>query len=251
MTINPESIIIPDWPAPARVKALTTTRIGGQSQIPYDSLNLAQHVGDNSSDVSANREHLKQLAGYSTEPAWLEQVHGKIVVNANNCGSLIAADASFSTVKNKVCVVMTADCLPVLFCDKQGRAVAAAHAGWRGLAGGVLEATLKQLCDELDCQQDEILAWLGPAIGPSAFEVGEEVRETFISQHDVASAFVAMGEGHWLMDIYAVARIRLNSAGITDISGGGYCTFNDSECFFSYRRDETCGRMASLIWLQD
>ncbi|MCK4743898.1 MAG: peptidoglycan editing factor PgeF [Sulfuriflexus sp.] len=249
--IKSESIIIPDWPAPARVKALTTTRMGGNGQTPYDSLNLAQHVGDSPTDVSTNREHLKQLAGYSTEPTWLEQVHGKIVMNANNASSSIVADASFSITSNKVCVVMTADCLPVLFCDKQGRAVAAAHAGWRGLANGVLEATLKQLCDELACSSGEILAWLGPAIGPSAFEVGDEVRKAFIAQHDVASAFVAVDEGHWLMDIYAVARVRLNAVGVTDISGGEYCTFNDSERFFSYRRDKSCGRMASLIWLQD
>jgi len=252
MTIRSEaSIIIPDWSAPARVRAVSTTRIGGQSAPPYDSLNLAQHVGDSASDVSANRECLNQLAGYSTEPLWLEQVHGNTVVNADNYNSLIAADASFSATNNKVCVVMTADCLPVLFCDKQGRAVAAAHAGWRGLAGGVLEASLQQLCDELACSAGQILAWLGPAIGPLAFEVGDEVREAFIAQHDVESAFIAADKGHWLMDIYAVARARLNRAGVTDISGGEYCTFSDSEHFFSYRRNKTCGRMASLIWLQD
>ena len=252
MTIRSEaSIIIPDWSAPARVRAVSTTRIGGQSARPYDSLNLAQHVGDSESDVSANRECLKQLAGYCNEPLWLEQVHGNTVVNADNCGSSIVADASFSASNNKVCVVMTADCLPVLFCDKQGRAVAAAHAGWRGLANGVLEASLQQLCDELACSADQILAWLGPAIGPLAFEVGDEVREAFIAQHDVESAFIAADKGHWLMDIYAVARARLNTAGVTDISGGGHCTFSDSEHFFSYRRNKTCGRMASLIWLQD
>lgn len=250
MAIEP-SIIIPNWAAPSRVKALSTTRLGGQSQKPFDSFNLAQHVEDSRRDVLANREHLKQLAGYNFEPAWLEQVHGNVVVNADNYDSLVAADASFSMTNNKVCVVMTADCLPVLFCDKQGRAVAAAHAGWRGLVGGVLEATLKRLCDELVCSSDQILAWLGPAIGPSAFEVGDEVREAFIAQHDVELAFIAADKGHWLMDIYAVARARLNAAGVTDISGGEYCTFSDSEHFFSYRRNKTCGRMASLIWLQD
>lgn len=252
MTIRPEaSIITPDWSAPTRVKAVSTTRISGQSARPYDSLNLAQHVGDSPNDVTANRERLKQLAGYSTEPLWLEQVHGNTVVNADNCDSLVVADASFSATNNKVCVVMTADCLPVLFCDKQGSAVAAAHAGWRGLADGVLEVTLKRLCDELACSASEILAWFGPAIGPLAFEVGDEVREAFIAQHNVESAFIAADKGHWLMDIYAVARARLNAAGVTDISGGEYCTFSDSEHFFSYRRNKTCGRMASLIWLQD
>jgi len=245
------SIISPDWPAPSRVHAFTTTRLGGNSHAPYDSLNLAQHVGDNPADVSANRAHLKQLLGYRTEPAWLEQVHGIEVVTAGNCGSATVADASVSTSANEICVVMTADCLPVLFCDKQGRAVAAAHAGWRGLADGVLEATLKRLCNELACSASDILAWFGPAIGASAFEVGDEVRDAFISRHDVASAFVATRAGHWLMDICAVARTRLTVAGVMDISGGQYCTHTDAEQFFSYRRDGDCGRMASLIWLQD
>lgn len=251
MNINPESLIIPDWPAPNRVQAFTTTRLGGNGHTPYDSLNLAQHVGDNPADVFANRAHLKRLLGYRAEPVWLEQVHGTEVVNAGNCDSSIVADASISTSPGKVCVVMTADCLPVLFCDKQGRAVAAAHAGWRGLADGVLEATVKCLCDELACPASDILAWFGPAIGASAFEVGDEVRDAFISRHDVAPAFVATRAGHWLMDIYAVARRRLAVAGVEDISGGQYCTYTDAEHFFSYRRDGECGRMASLIWLQD
>ena len=246
-------VITPDWPAPGRVQAFSTTRSGGQSQAPYDSLNLAQHVGDNGVDVLANRERLKQSEGYIAEPAWLDQVHGCDVVNAEDCLTPISADASLSLIPNKVCVVMTADCLPVLFCDKQGRAVAAAHAGWRGLAGGVLEATLRRLCDELACSPSQILAWLGPAIGPSAFEVGDEVRNAFMSQHAVSSAFTAVRTGHWLMDIYAVARARLGVAGVGvgDITGGEYCTFSDEAHFFSYRRDKACGRMASLIWLQD
>jgi len=246
-----EALIMPDWSAPARVRAFSTTRLGGQSLPPYDSFNLAQHVGDNSDSVIANRASLKELAGYTDEPVWLEQVHGHQVINAARSSESVKADASFTTALNTTCVVMTADCLPVLFCDKQGRGVAAAHAGWRGLAAGVLEATVQRLCDELACPANEIIAWMGPAIGPAAFEVGSEVREAFISQHDVASAFAQTDPQHWLMDIYAIAGHRLAEAGVGHVSGGQYCTFTDKESFFSYRRERHCGRMASLIWLQD
>lgn len=244
-------MIIPDWPTPARVRALSTTRLGGQSLRPYDSFNLAQHVGDNLADVNANRATLKQLAGYSDEPAWLEQVHGDVIVNAAEIKNTVKADASFTTATNSICVVMTADCLPVLFCDKNGKGVAAAHAGWQGLAGGVLEATVQRLSDELACSTTDIFAWLGPAIGPAAFEVGSEVREIFIAQHDVVSAFSETRPQHWLMDIYAIARKRLNTVGVVEISGGQFCTYRDEQQFFSYRRDDHCGRMASLIWLHD
>jgi len=244
-------MIIPDWSAPARVHAVSTTRVGGQSLSPYDSLNLAQHVDDNKEAVRANRAILKRLAGYGGEPAWLEQVHGNTVINAAQAEAIVKADASFTTMTNTTCVVMTADCLPVLFCDKQGKGVAAAHAGWRGLAEGVLESTLKRLCSELACSSSDVMAWMGPAIGPTAFEVGNEVREAFISQHDVASVFSETRPQHWLMDIYAVARERLKAAGVNEISGGQFCTYSDEEHFFSYRRDGQCGRMASLIWLQD
>ncbi len=244
-------MIIPDWSAPARVHALSTTRVGGMSQAPYDSLNLAQHVGDTHTDVVANRAILKQLAAYKNEPVWLEQVHGNSVVDATQTSGAVKADASFTTALDTGCVVMTADCLPVLFCNRQGSGVAAAHAGWRGLADGVLEATLQRLCDELSCLPADILAWMGPAIGANAFEVGDEVRQAFIAQHDVAAAFTENRPQHWLMDIYAVAKARLNAIGVCDVTGGEYCTYSDAQQFFSYRRDGRCGRMASLIWLQD
>jgi len=246
-----ESLILPDWRAHPRVRAFSTTRLGGKSLIPYDSLNLAQHVGDKQQTVFANRAILKQLAGYTDEPAWLKQVHGNTLVNAASCETIVMADASYTTESNTSCVVMTADCLPVLFSDKQGNAVAAAHAGWRGLAAGVLEASLQGLCEALACPPSQILAWLGPAIGPKQFEVGHDVRDVFLAQHDVPSAFIETRSGHCLMDIYAVARHRLGLAGITDISGGEFCTVTDQQRFFSYRRDGCCGRMATLIWLQD
>jgi len=246
-----EALIIPNWLAPANVRAISTTRLGGKSKPPYDSLNVAQHVGDDSDAVLLNRATLKNVANYNDEPMWLEQVHGNVVVNTSNRRQQVKADASFTTALNTTCVVMTADCLPVLFCDKQGRGVAAAHAGWRGLAAGVLESTVDNLCKALACPASEILAWMGPAIGPTAFEVGGEVRDTFISQHDVSSAFIATDPEHWLMDIYAVAKHRLSYAGVEKVSGGQYCTFTDKERFFSYRRENCCGRMASLIWLQD
>ena len=245
------SMIIPDWPAPAGVHAISTTRLGGKSLSPYDSLNLAQHVDDNNDNVIANRAILKQLAGYQNEPVWLEQVHGNTVVNAAETPTVAKADACFTTATNKTCVVMTADCLPVLFCDKKGNGIAAAHAGWRGLAAGVLEATVQRLCESLACSANDVIAWMGPAIGAESFEVGDEVRETFISQHDVASAFTETRPEHWLMDIYAVARARLKAVGVVQVSGGQFCTYRDEKQFFSYRRDGQCGRMASLIWLED
>ena len=245
------SMIIPDWPAPAKVRAVSTTRLGGKSLTPYNSLNLAQHVNDENDVVIANRVILKRLAGYKNEPVWLEQVHGNTAVNAADINSIVKADASFTTAINTTCVVMTADCLPVLFCDKNGRGVAAAHAGWRGLAAGVLETTVQCLCNELACSANDVIAWMGPAIGADAFEVGDEVRETFVSQHDVASAFIETRPQHWLMDIYAVARARLKAVGVDQVSGGQFCTYRDEKQFFSYRRDGQCGRMASLIWLED
>ena len=246
-----ESWLVPDWPAPPWVHALSTTRQGGLSHPPYDSLNLAQHVADQHEAVVQNRAILQHHAGYAVEPAWLEQVHGDRVVEALAGGTPQKADASFTTTAQQVCVVLTADCLPVLFCDKQGRGVAAAHAGWRGLSAGVLEATAQTLCSALVCSSSELLVWLGPAIGPTAFEVGDEVRDAFLNNHDVANAFRASRAGHWLMDIYAVARFRLRALGIEAISGGEHCTVNEPEKFFSYRRDGRCGRMASLIWLAE
>ncbi|MGR4976584.1 peptidoglycan editing factor PgeF [Pseudomonas sp. LARHCG127] len=236
--------LIPDWPAPARVKACVTTREGGASLAPFDSLNLGDHVGDDPTAVAENRRRLTDP--FAITPAWLQQVHGIVVVEADPT-QVATADASWTATPGIACTAMTADCLPVLFCNRAGTRVAAAHAGWRGLANGVLEATL----DSLAVPADEILAWLGPAIGPQAFEVGPEVREAFIAQlPQAAQAFVASpNAGKCLADIYALARLRLAARGVTAVYGGGLCTVTDPR-FFSYRRNPRTGRFASLIWIE-
>ena len=247
-----EHCIIPDWPAPANVKALQTTRRGGISGTPYDSLNLGDHVGDAPLAVERNRILLNTLL--PSEPVWLEQVHGTNVVNADMTDCLPQADACIARHRAAVCVVMTADCLPLLLCDKQGSVVGAVHAGWRGLAAGIIEATVR----EMDVAPQDLMAWLGPAISQQAFEVGEEVRALFVdANRQAAAAFTPsplMGEGKgegdkWLADIYMLARLRLNALGITQIYGGKYCTYRESEKFFSYRRDGVTGRMGAFIWL--
>lgn len=250
----PLPLLRPEWPAPAVVQAVVTTRAGGVSPAPWDSLNLGTHVGDDPARVAENRARLEAaltaIAPCGT-PQWLNQVHGTVVVEAEpeaarRARFVPAADAVTTTVPGLPCVVMTADCLPVFFCDRAGTRVAVAHAGWRGLCDGVLEATVARFAVPSD-----VLAWLGPAIGPAAFEVGEEVRAAFLAQDaGVASAFrPSPHAGRWLADIYALARARLAAVGVTAVSGGGLCTVTDREQFFSYRRDGQTGRMASVIWL--
>lgn len=239
------NLIVPGWPAPARVKSLMTTRSGGVSLTPWASLNLGEHVGDDPLHVAANRVRLRRQL--PAEPGWLRQVHSARVVELGREPNP-EADASFTRESGQVCAVLTADCLPVLLCDRAGSVVAAAHAGWRGLAGGVLEATVAAM----QVPPQGILAWLGAAIGPQAFEVGDEVREAFVAQHpQAATAFVSQPTaGKWLADIYQLARIRLAHAGVQAIHGGGHCTFSEADSFYSYRRDGVTGRMAALIWLE-
>lgn len=239
--------IIPDWPVPTHVNAVCTTRSGGESIAPFNSMNLGDHVGDNGLTVAANRQRVGQVLRLPTEPLWLEQVHGTVVSGMNAASCYPIADASIARKPNQVSVIMTADCLPVLFCDRAGTQVASAHAGWRGLCDGVLEKTIEQF----DCTAGDILVWLGPAIGPEKFEVGDEVRAAFMAQDiNAETAFKAGPQtGKWLADIYELARQRLAHRGIEHIYGGGLCTVSDSERFFSYRRDGQTGRMASLIWL--
>ncbi|WP_018925900.1 peptidoglycan editing factor PgeF [Pseudomonas umsongensis] len=236
--------LTPDWPAPASVKACVTTRAGGVSLAPFDSLNLGDHVDDSPEAVAENRRRLTDR--FSIQPAWLQQVHGIVVAQADP--NLVAtADASWTATPGIACTAMTADCLPALFCDRAGTRVAAAHAGWRGLAAGVLEATL----DSLAVPPEDVLVWLGPAIGPQAFEVGPEVRETFVQQlPEAAKAFVpSQNAGKFMADIYELARLRLAARRVTAVYGGGFCTVTDPR-FFSYRRSPRTGRFASLIWLE-
>ncbi|HEN8801850.1 peptidoglycan editing factor PgeF [Pseudomonas sp. CM27] len=239
-----QSLLLPDWPAPASVRACVTTCQGGISQSPYATFNLGDHVGDDPAAVAENRRRLSDE--FAIQPAWLKQVHGLVVADAD-AAVVAEADASWTDQPGVACTVMTADCLPVLFCDRAGTRVAAAHAGWRGLAGGVLEATL----DRLALAPEEVLVWLGPAIGPKAFEVGLEVRDAFTAVHpEAARAFVdGQRPGKLMADIYELARIRLAARGVTAVYGGGWCTVSD-ERFFSYRRTPQGGRFASLVWLE-
>jgi YfiH family protein len=239
--------LYPDWPAPASVRAIVTTRCGGASLPPFDKFNLAAHVGDDLVAVTANRRRLVEVLALPREPGWLRQVHGiSVAMLDGEVSDGPEADASFSATSGRVCAVLTADCLPVLFCDRAGTRVAAAHAGWRGLAGGVLEATVTTLA----VPADGLLAWLGPAIGPRAFEVSGEVRDSFLRiDPGDAVAFDATRSGHWHADLYRLARRRLARVGVEAVYGGGYCTFNEAGRFYSFRRDGTTGRMASLVWL--
>ncbi len=234
--------IVPDWPAPANVRALITTRAGGVSQGPYASFNLGLRSGDDVQAVTANRAALRSVL--PREPAWLRQVHGNRVVAAETAAAA-DADAAVARRPETVCAILVADCVPVLLADRAGTAVAIAHAGWRGLAGGVVENTVRAM----PCGTHELLAFLGPGIGPRAFEVGAEVRDAFIgSDPAAASAFALHGPGKWRADLFALARQRLLRAGVTGIYGGDLCTHSDARRFFSYRRDRTTGRMAALIW---
>jgi len=236
--------LIPDWPAPPSVKAMQTTRHGGVSQAPWASLNLGDHVGDDPRHVILNRQHVR--AHLLAEPAWLQQVHGTAVLMLPAATDIRIADAACTRRPGQVCVVMTADCLPILLCDRQGTVVAALHAGWRGLCAGVIESTVAAMA----VPGELVLAWLGPAIGPDAFEVGEEVRAAFVALDGAnASCFKPSPAGRWLADIYGLARRQLRRLGVSAVYGGEFCTFGESERFFSYRRESRTGRMATLIWL--
>jgi YfiH family protein len=238
--------LTPDWPAPAGVRAAFTLRAGGVSSSPFDSLNVGAHVGDRPEAVDENRRRIGRELALPGEPAWLEQAHGTEVADLDHALATARADASFTHLAGRICAVQVADCLPVLLAARAGSAVAAAHCGWRGLAGGVLEATVRAL----GVPGGELYAWLGPAIGPDAFEVGAEVRTAFLIQDArAASAFKGNSRGRWKCDLFELARQRLAILGVAAVFGGGVCTHSDAQRFFSYRRDGRCGRMAALIWL--
>lgn len=241
------SFIEPDWPAPARVRALTTTRSGGISEPPWNSLNLGDHVGDNPAHVAENRQRLASTIDLTADRiAWIRQTHGTRVARFPGPENP-EADASVTSETGIACAILTADCLPVVFCNTDGTKIAAAHAGWRGLCNGILENTAKEIGTP-----ENTLAWLGPAIGPDQFEVGPEVREAFLAHNlEASTAFKPSPNrpGHYLANLYQLARQRLNSVGITRIYGGNHCTVTESDRFYSYRRDGTTGRMATLIRL--
>ena len=226
MAVEADSLIVPEWPAPARVRAIVTTRSFGDASMPEARSRLRRHA--------------------PADPAWLRQVHGTRIVCASEASGAPEADGSVARAPGSVCAVMAADCMPVLFADVAGTAVAAAHAGWRGLAAGVLEAAL----DAMALPSQSVIAWLGPAIGPSRYEVGEEVRDAFLDRDAGASrAFVPTRPGHWNLDLYAVARMRLAARGVRSVHGGGYCTYSEPARFFSFRRERTSERMAALVWI--
>ena len=250
MTIESDALK-PDWPASYRVRAISTTRAGGVSGRPWNSLNLGVHVEDDPDHVRQNRRRLAESTGLKSEQiGWLNQVHGIDVVelNPDNVGQIAKADASYTRHPGIACAILTADCLPVILADREGTVVGAAHCGWRSLCGGVIE----NLVSKMAVAPEALQAWLGPAIGPDSFEVGPEVREAFLD-HDpkAVHAFRAEGarSGHFMADIYALATLRLNHLGVSNVTGGGLCTVQDSDRFFSYRRDGRTGRMATLIWL--
>lgn len=234
-----------DWPAPPGVRVLSTFRGGGVSAAPYASLNLAAHVGDDPETVALNRRELAKAAALPAEPVWLEQVHGTHVADLDLPGPLGAADAAVTRQLRRVCAILTADCLPIVLASESGGTVGAAHAGWRGLGAGVIEATVRAM----GVPAQSLQAWLGPAIGPESFEVGAEVREELLRADSQAErAFRRNARGRYLADLALLARLRLASLGISRIYGGGECTFAQAHRYFSYRRDGTTGRQATLVW---
>lgn len=236
--------IVPDWPAPPAVRALVTTRAGGASRGPFAALNLGTRVGDDPAAVEHNREILRSRL--PADPVWLQQVHGTAVVDAESAGALPRADGAVARTRHSVCAVLTADCVPVLLAHRSGGVVGIAHAGWRGLSGGVIAAVLARMA----VPPGEVSAWLGPGIGPQAYEVGRDVYDAFVVPDPaLAAAFAPRGAGKFLADLYALARRRLAVAGVTAVYGGGFCTCTDSARFYSYRREKTTGRFASLIWI--
>jgi len=256
--MNQKTILIADWPAPKNIHAFTTLRSGmGGSKPPFDQFNLGNRnspQGDNPIAVEKNRELLVQAYSLPGLPHWLRQVHGIDVLRFDSAPNFTGdfnhdepvADASVTAQKNIVLSILTADCLPALFCNKEGAEVAAAHAGWRGLAAGILENTVRSMSSE----PENIMVWLGPAAGPMAYEIGAEVRDAFVQyDNDAEVAFVPSRENHWKVDLYQLARIRLQSMGVTKVYGGEHCSITESDKFFSHRRDQQTGRMAGIIWM--
>jgi YfiH family protein len=238
-------VISPDWPVPPAVRAAVTLRRGGVSIGLYESLNLGVHVGDEPAAVAENRRRVRTELLLPGEPVWLEQVHGTAVADLDMALPVRRSDAAVTHMADRICAIQVADCMPVLFATEDGLRIGAAHAGWRGLAGGVLEATVAAM----HCVPSRLFAWLGPCISAENFEVGDEVREAFVKADAATeSAFERNARARWQCDLYAIARHKLRALGIRDVRGGGWCTFAERDRFFSHRRDGQCGRMAALIW---
>lgn len=244
-TANPQWLL-PKWPAPPSIKAAVTTRQGGVSSAPYESFNLGDHVGDKPDSVALNRQRLSEYLKLPSAPLWLNQVHGSVVCQADRTTSPRTADAITTRTPHKVCAILTADCLPILLCSTQGNEIAAIHAGWRGLVQGVIQKTLSGM----HTMPEEIIAWLGPAIGSRAYEIDRPVFDRFIQlKSQFEDCFIPTRTDHWQMDIYAIARFLLRQQGVTQIHGGEHCTYSEDKLFFSHRREGITGRMASLIWI--
>jgi YfiH family protein len=246
--LQPE-FIIPDWPVEANIKALSSTRLGGVSEVPYNGFNLAGHVEDSPACVANNRQLLRQYGHLPAEPIWLKQVHSTKIVHANTKHTTIdtTADGSVCNQENIVCVVQTADCLPLLLTTNKGNKVAAIHAGWRGLVSGIIENGIAAMTTD----PDQLIVWMGPAIGPEHFEVGEDVVQAYKKRYaKYSNIFKATGDKKWHMNIYQAARNILGKSGVTQIYGGDFCTYSDEDRFFSFRREKICGRMASMVWME-
>ncbi len=239
--------IAADWPAPAHVHAGVTTRTGGASIGTYQGFNLATHVGDQAESVSANRKYLVNSLHLPAEPAWLTQVHGSHIITLSDSPADTLADGSYTRANNQVCAVLTADCLPLLLCDVDGREIAAVHVGWRGYCAGIIDSALSAFA----ARGKNLLAWMGPCISAACYEVGDEVRQACLAAHGIAAAFTAADHrsGHWQADLGLLVKHSLNAGGVTRIYESGLCTFSNPEQFYSYRRDGNTGRIASLIWM--
>lgn len=243
--MKPFQLLTPDWPAPPQVKAFTTTRIGGYSIPPFAEFNLSFSSGDDLDTVRRHRDRIKHILSLPEEPRWLKQVHGNQAIVAETIQPTTEADASFTNQPNTVCVILTADCLPIALCDQAGTQVAVIHGGWRSLAKQIIPLTVQKLSTT-----NPLMAWLGPAISAAYFEVGQEVYEQFIATEPMLhTAFTPTNNHTWLADLYAIARQQLEQCGITAVYGGQYCTYRDETLFYSYRRNGITGRMATLIWL--
>ncbi|MEH6453019.1 MAG: peptidoglycan editing factor PgeF [Psychromonas sp.] len=247
-------LIKPSWSAPSNIQAVSTTRLGGCSLGIYQGLNLGAHVQDDPQRVDKNRFLLSETLSLPNHLPWLNQTHSTSLLYLDNSASekseIVAADAAWTVLENQPCVVMTADCLPLLITNKQGSFVAAIHAGWRGLCDGIIEKSITSICNQLNLNSNDLFVWLGPCIGKSAFAVGDEVRAEFIAENAKAQLAFSRYEDRWLADLQQLARLRLAAFDIFEITASEHCTFSESDLFYSYRREGVTGRMASLIWIE-